>query len=105
MGYFIRQARLLDGSYRITAADNAHRLAVRNRMGYSKGTFGKAREFEYTHRAIPDYGARALDHPGIGCHRLGTNVENAPSIGHRTHRDHFRLGIGLKFISDDHVHG
>lgn len=101
---FISQTRLIDGSYRFPAADDADGTAFCYCSGNAEGSIGKCWKFEHAHRSVPDHRSGAVDDFGIRFYRSRADIEDAPPIRDRTGRNDLFGSLRLELVAQDYIY-
>src|SRR5262245_41518053 len=83
MRYLVRQAELLDGLGRLTAADNRDGLRIRQGLGGRSRPLAVRLVLELAQGPIPHDGLRLGDFLLEPLDRLGTNVDAFVAVGDR----------------------
>jgi hypothetical protein len=108
VGHLLSDSGLLDGSNRVTSSNDGDASLGGEGgelVGNSDRSLGELGELKDTHGAVPDHSLGVIKGLVEDLNGLGANVESHPSVGDGVDVDDLVVGIGVKLVSDDNVHG
>ena len=98
MSHRIGKAELFDGRCRVPTTDDAHRVAVGNRLGHRFGPLVKRGHFKHTHRSVPYHRLGRRDDLRVTLGRLRPDVQAFPAVGDIASRNNLFVARAAKGI-------
>src|SRR4029077_13143628 len=106
MSHAIGQTQPIDCGHTVAAAhdrDYAGPAALREKSGHGVGAIGEGLDLEDAHRSIPEDGFRLGEVLGESDHRLWTDIDHHPILGHLVYGHHLVLRAVMDLRRDDDV--